>query len=480
MVSIKRTQGHTHHLRYRSLVGFFIIGLFILASQFITQSLIVREASSSRVINLAGRQRMLSQRIVKDMLILHHSTDLSGRDVYVDELSDTLQSFEQAKIGLQQGSNVLGLPGSNSRVILTLFELIEADYEQIVTSAQCILDLENNIERSGCTEDSNFYLQTVLDHEDTFLSGMDTIVFQYDAEVQDSIQQLRNFSYLATLIGGLSVIGIWFGVVRSAIQKVELSQTQLRQQADVLAVARDNALQASSIKSQILMNISHDARTPLSSIILSTDMLRKTSNGSLTEKQLARLDTITLNAKRLNTFLQNFLDQAKLEVGGIQLVTEPIALDKLSEELDHIVKPLAEHKGLTWQVTYAPDFPSPVYGDHMRLIQILINLGHNAIKFTDQGDVSVHFFRHDEQSWGFHVKDTGQGINPETQKYIFDKFWQADGSAIRRNQSGVGLGLSIVYSLVELMGGNITVTSELGQGTLFVVLLPILPSPSSF
>lgn len=141
MTTMKRTQGYTKQLRFRALAALFIIGTFILASLIIIQALIFREASSSRVINLAGRQRMLSQRIAKDALVLSQTTDTSVSRVYLDELADTVASFEQSHLGLQEGSLVLGLPGGNTRSISSLFQLIETDFQQIVSSANCILTL---------------------------------------------------------------------------------------------------------------------------------------------------------------------------------------------------------------------------------------------------------------------------------------------------------------------------------------------------
>lgn len=475
MLLITGMRGDTQNLRSRSLVAMFVIGSFILASQLIIYFIVVGQISSSRVINLAGRQRMLSQNIAKNALIRHQATDSFVVASARDELMETLDSFEQAHIGLQQGSSILGLPGANSRTVLDLFEIIEPHYQSIVDSATCILSSENVdiVQRSDCDEDFDYYLQNILTHEQAFLSGMDNIVFQYDAEAEAVITQLRNFSYLVTIIGSLGVIGIWRGVIRPSIRKVEMTQSKLEQQADALADARDEALNASSFKSQILMNVSHDARTPLSSIILSADILRSLASKTLTEKHLKHLDVITVNARRLTTFLQNLLEQSKIEAGSIQLVPEHLDPHQLGQEVEQVLRPLADGKGLTFEVTYNPDLPVSIYGDSIRLLQIINNLGHNAIKFTEKGAVSIHFSRHDDNNWCIRVKDTGQGIAPDALENIFDTFWQADGGENRQNQSGVGLGLSIVQSLVDIMKGRIEVNSEPLQGTEFVVVLPV-------
>ncbi|MEM9955201.1 MAG: ATP-binding protein [Chloroflexota bacterium] len=470
----KTSQQYTHDLRHRSIIGLIAIGCFILASQLIVIFLVAGQLSSSRVINLAGRQRMLSQRLTKNVLLLQHTSDSSVHHQNMNELTQTLQSWEEVHNGLQQGDTELGLPGSNTLSVTNLFALIEMDYQQIVISTHCILALNNGSQESNCSESYDYYLQTILAHENAFLMGMDAIVFQYDIETQQRIQQIRYLSYVLTFIGCIGVIGIWVGVLNPSIRKVEQTQLKLEQQANELAIARDEALRASSIKSQILMNISHDARTPLSTIILSTDILRKTVGDTLTAKQISRLDTITQNAQRLNIFLQNLLDQAKLEVDSVQLVTEHLVLDEISKELHQVLMPLAEGKGLDLKITVTPDFPTTVYGDHIRLMQILTNLGHNAIKFTEQGQVSISFVTHDTDYWGFRVQDTGMGMSLDVQNRIFDQFWQGDGSMTRQHQSGVGLGLAIVRSLIDLMQGRIYVKSEVDQGTEFEVWIPFI------
>ncbi|MEO1286352.1 MAG: type IV pili methyl-accepting chemotaxis transducer N-terminal domain-containing protein [Chloroflexota bacterium] len=201
-------QKYLNNLRARAIFGLCVIGVFVITSQLFIFALVIQQTSSSRVVNLAGRQRMLSQQLTKNALILRHSTDTSTRSASLDELSDTLQSWERVHQGLQDGNRDLGLPDSNSVSVSNLFDLIETDYQQILTSSSCILVLEGYLDDSdlGCNNNLDFYLQLILSHEQAFLIGMDAIVFQYDTEAQNSIRQIQRFGnslalfYLAGII----------------------------------------------------------------------------------------------------------------------------------------------------------------------------------------------------------------------------------------------------------------------------------------
>jgi len=134
---------------------------------------------------------------------------------------------------------------------------------------------------------------------------------------------------------------------------------------------------------------------------------------------------------------------------------------------------LAQDKGLEFKSSLAPELPEMLYGDEHRLQQILINLTGNAIKFTSRGSVQVKIYQAAPTQWAMQVADTGAGIPKEAQAYIFEPFRQVDNSITRENR-GTGLGLSITKQLVELMDGDICVESELEQGSIFTVTLPIL------
>lgn len=260
------------------------------------------------------------------------------------------------------------------------------------------------------------------------------------------------------------IIG-FHSIVRD-IQKHKDLETEINE-------ARNEAIRMEEVKSQILANVSHDARTPLSAITLSTEMLLAEYYGPLVDQQKQHLKSILEGSKQLLAFLQNLVDQAKLDANGIRLAVEALDPKQLVEDVSLALKPLAENKDLYWKNRFASDLPTTIKGDRIRLLQVISNLVNNAIKFTEKGGIDVELSLKDENHWSISVKDTGLGISTDARNHIFDPFWQVDGGRSRQVQTGVGLGLSITQKLVTLMGGEIIVTSELYEGSNFQVNLPV-------
>jgi signal transduction histidine kinase len=262
---------------------------------------------------------------------------------------------------------------------------------------------------------------------------------------------------------------------------VELSRIngQLRQEIEErgrtqqeLALARDQALESLQLKAQILANVGHDSRTPLNAITGYAEMLLEQVYGAVNEQQRRAVQRIIANAQDLLVFINNLLDSAKLEGNALQPHYAVFHLGKMLASVEDSILPRARDKGLQLSAQIDPQLPEQIYSDERRIKQILTNLLVNAIKFTDQGSVTVHVFRQDDAHWGLEVRDTGRGIEPDVRERIFEAFWQVDGSPTRRNNSGVGLGLAIVQALVRLFEGEIKVESEVGQGSTFTVILP--------
>ncbi|MEP7288972.1 MAG: CHASE4 domain-containing protein [Chloroflexota bacterium] len=240
-----------------------------------------------------------------------------------------------------------------------------------------------------------------------------------------------------------------------------------------LLVARDQALEASQFKSQILANVSHDARTPLSVIKIRVEMLQKGIYGPLTDVQRKTLTSVTTNADQLLGFISNLLHEGQLESGKLRLLNAEFSPSDLMKTVENSMTPLANAKGLEVTTKIADDMPAIIYGDSERLSQILFNLVGNATKFTEQGRIGVKMSLPDPEHWAIEVSDTGLGIPLEAQDRIFEAFWQVDGTTTRTVNTGVGLGLSIVQQLTILMNGRVTVKSEIGSGSTFTVTLPL-------
>lgn len=234
--------------------------------------------------------------------------------------------------------------------------------------------------------------------------------------------------------------------------------------------ARDAAIEANRLKTQLLANVSHDLRTPLGAIIGYAEMLQANVFGTLTVEQVKAMREILDSANQLLTFVNNLIGQAQLESGKVIIRERPFEPATLVEAIQTAASYQAGRKDLQLTFEIDPALPETILGDDYWLQQVLHNLVHNAIKFTEKGSVAVRFFRHDEAHWAMQVKDTGIGIPEEYHGRIFSAFEQVDGTATRRI-GGSGLGLSIVKQLTDLMGGSILLESAPGQGTTFTVIL---------
>lgn len=251
---------------------------------------------------------------------------------------------------------------------------------------------------------------------------------------------------------------------------------QIQQEAGrgTVAVFRDFTREAEldRMKSMFVSMVSHELRTPLGAILGYGEILQEQVHGPLNERQLNVVDRLITNTKRLLSLVNDLLDRARLEAGRLKLVPAPFTPAVLMDELASITSQLAKAKKLEFITFIAPAVPPTLIGDSQRLLQILINLVTNAVKFTDRGSVTVKFDRPDSNHWFMQVIDTGIGIAPEDQTQVFEMFQQVDGLTTRR-QGGAGLGLSIVKQLVTLMGGEIQLASSVGAGTSFTITLPL-------
>lgn len=231
--------------------------------------------------------------------------------------------------------------------------------------------------------------------------------------------------------------------------------------------ARIAAVEASKAKSEFLANMSHEIRTPLNGVIGMTEIAMPTIQN---EKQREIFETISREAHFLLGIINNILDFSKIEARKVEIENLPFDLHLLMADMGKSIMFLAERKGLTCIVDLAPDVPRYVKGDPGRIRQILMNLAGNALKFTKDGGLFIYCALVEDMDDScvikFSVSDTGIGIEKDKQDKIFDSFTQVDGSTTRK-YGGTGLGITISKQLAELMGGDLSVQSEIGKGSTF-------------
>jgi len=257
-----------------------------------------------------------------------------------------------------------------------------------------------------------------------------------------------------------------------------LTEAQMRNRDLIATLARqidqfgtlNMALHESNrLKGDFLSTMSHELRTPLNSIIGFSEVL--VADDRLTDKQARYAANIMTSGQQLLVLINDILELAKMEAGKLRLRVDALALPELCEQAAAMFRPAAEKKGIELRVSAAAGVPGEVRQDGGKLRQVLANLVSNAIKFTPEGGRVTVAGAAEGGTLTLSVADTGVGIAPAEQVSIFDKFRQAS-NPLTREQGGTGLGLSIVRELCKLLGGGVTLHSDLGRGTTFTVTVP--------
>ena len=270
----------------------------------------------------------------------------------------------------------------------------------------------------------------------------------------------------------LFVVGTVGWITMMLMYTATMIRSADRARAELLVLeqqARAAAESANKVKGDFLAVMSHELRTPLNAIVGYASLVLDGLSGPLTKEQAQQLNRIRDSARHLTGVVSDVLALTRIEAGRESLAIVPVDLPRLLDDVRGMLEPMARSKGLDFACECAE--PISLESDPHRLKQILINLGGNALKFTTTGGVRIASSVADG-SVAIDVSDTGIGIAPEHLERVFDEFWQAQG-ALTRSHGGVGLGLSVSRRLARVLGGDISVTSELGKGSTFTVRLPL-------
>jgi len=273
-------------------------------------------------------------------------------------------------------------------------------------------------------------------------------------------------------------------------QAIEIKNAEIEEARRAIEEKAEQLALSSRYKSEFLANMSHELRTPLNSLLILARLLAENNDGRLDDKQVEYAQSIHAAGKDLLNLINDILDLSKVEAGKMEVHPAPVALTAVCADLEQTFRPLADAKGLTFSAAVGEDAPTAIESDEQRLAQVLRNLLSNAVKFTESGTVALTVgappagtrFAHASLLAAaadggsgvleFAVTDTGIGIPADKRLLIFEAFQQADGTTSRRF-GGTGLGLSISREIASLLGGEIHVDSEEGEGSRFALYLPV-------
>ncbi len=299
------------------------------------------------------------------------------------------------------------------------------------------------------------------------------------AKMEASRKQARLAIAAASILGLLATM-ISFLAIRRHILHRSVTDAALRKVNEDLENASARAQQSDRIKSAFLATMSHELRTPLNSIIGFSGILFQELAGPLNAEQKKQLGMVRESSRHLLALVNDVLDISKVEAGQLKVLQVPFQITESLTRSVGLVAPLAEKKGLTLMTRIAGDL-GEVISDKRRLEQILINLLSNAVKFTEKGQITLTAESVDDYAleqdgtpqpiMRLEIRDTGVGISPEDLPTLFQPFRQIE-DRVDKPSEGTGLGLAISQRLLALMGGQISVESEVGRGSIFTVILP--------
>ena len=442
-------------IRTRYIVALLLTASLVTLSFTVLYNLIGAQKLDAEIINIAGQQRMLSQRIA----LFTNTKAVCGTE---DKRQSFINAVNKFKTNHQR---LINLEDLSSPIQAIYFGDLQLDkkVKSFISQSEMLYQVRN------CEANETFS----IDNVSVLLTQLNDVVDLFEQEASqrvDFVATIEIYLWLGTLtllvIEAIFIFSPMEKEIRSSISRL----TSLKVEAE--NAARE-AKKASQAKSEFLSSMSHELRTPMNGLFGMIELsIDNPSKGSMYLKKAKTA------GRQLLVLINDILDISKIEAGKIKIEKAPVDLLQVLDDVVSLQRVYCQRKGLNFHYNKQAELPHIIEGDITRISQVLHNLLSNAIKFTEKGsvtlDVSVEQLQN-SMKLIFDVTDTGIGITEEKLPHIFDKFEQADQSTTRV-YGGTGLGLSIAQQLARLMGGDIAVMSKEGEGSTFSFHMVAHPS----
>jgi len=459
-------------IRARYMLGLGALAFAIIATFLLVQSTINRQENHGRLINLAGNQVGLSNRIAFFVGQMGTSTSFEDFETSRQQVGRAVNLMRSQHQILLNGEPARDIP----RVMTPLLKLIYFDQNFGLDLA--ISRFLENAETVYKTEFGQLFLNSAA-HAYVITNGpfileslLNAAVTEYEDFSRKEIQKLQRLELIMMMVTMLLLLIEAIFIFRPLELKVSAAFQELRTNRDELTTEKERAEHANRLKTDLLSNMSHELRTPLNAIIGFAECLKVGIYGPLgSASQSESVDCIYNSGVHLRDLVNDILDISAAEAGAIELDESIVPIDDLILSSLAFLGPLPERSGVSLNFSKA-GVQFSLNADERRIRQVLINLLMNAVKFTPQGgNAQITKIRFADGRAGFTISDTGIGMTAQEIKIARDRFGQV-GDVMTRHHDGTGLGLPLVIKLMEGHGGEVRIQSKKGVGTLVTVLFP--------
>ena len=453
-----------------------LIALLSIIGQVLVQIALQQAESDAAIVNVAGRQRMLSQELGKSALaieITFINKDAASENSYIAELRTTIAQWQQAHTGLQNGDAKPGVPGNNSAEVVHLFAALEPHFRTISNASTSLLACINAPFPPSRTMIATS-VHSILAEEPTYLTIMNAIVSQYQHEAENRIVHLKNTEFFLLAVTLIVVICEGLFVFRPALKKMHKALAEQTEAKQRIAISYEEQRQLNSLKDQMLLNVNHELRTLMTSVYGYLELLHE-HHEQLDEatKDLFFVQAIK-GCEEFQVHVNVVLNTLKLGNNARQLSLETLSVASVVTAILDLFDPTKKH---CYKIEATISDTLFVKADRQSLYQVLRNLLSNAFKYAPQGTtitISALLLEQTETPMmRIAVKDEGHGIPATEIPLLFNRFVRLQRD-LNSSVNGSGLGLYISKQLVEAMNGRIWVESTgiEGEGSCFFVELP--------